>query len=435
MQRRTLIGGILLLTALALGFFGRSALRGSLLDDASIDTAIHMRADSNSDGALSTRELRVALIDIVRGVLLQRDGYDINGDGTVTRADLTSAKQSLRRLLTASCGNGAVEAAEQCDDGNTANGDGCSAQCSTEDGYTCSGAPSTCTASTCDVPTQLVATILDGVPPNRALPPDPRVRLNEELAPGVVVHGVVFDAQRRIAFAITRDSPSGAGTYVAVFNVPQDETAPVTIRSWTKLTNFQSRGQSDSRLFLDAPGSRLIALSTNLDFSSQISAFTYTDSELSLTTSALSPVTRVQYSQLALLGDTLLLHNPADIYPKPRDVLYRLNLATLAVLGTQQVPSGFTLEGGEETTRPSLRITAGPSSLILHDLASVAMQDIAVTGLDAGETLRSIYRPMNPTNSLEYILVSDKPSGFFWQGIPTDPIVIHRRIQLSCSRS
>ncbi|MEO7327879.1 MAG: DUF4215 domain-containing protein, partial [Minicystis sp.] len=45
------------------------------------------------------------------------------------------------------CGNGVVDAGEQCDQGggNIANGDGCSASCQTEAGYTCAGTPSVCT--------------------------------------------------------------------------------------------------------------------------------------------------------------------------------------------------------------------------------------------------------------------------------------------------
>ncbi len=35
------------------------------------------------------------------------------------------------------CGNGSVENGEQCDDGNTASGDGCSATCQLESGFTC----------------------------------------------------------------------------------------------------------------------------------------------------------------------------------------------------------------------------------------------------------------------------------------------------------
>ena len=42
------------------------------------------------------------------------------------------------------CGNGAVESGEQCDDNNTAPADGCSAACVIEPGAICSGTPSVC---------------------------------------------------------------------------------------------------------------------------------------------------------------------------------------------------------------------------------------------------------------------------------------------------
>ena len=43
------------------------------------------------------------------------------------------------------CGDGVVEGAEQCDDGDVANGDGCSASCMVEDGWSCNDAsPSMC---------------------------------------------------------------------------------------------------------------------------------------------------------------------------------------------------------------------------------------------------------------------------------------------------
>jgi cysteine-rich repeat protein len=51
------------------------------------------------------------------------------------------------------CGNGTLDTSwlpsgtarvEQCDDGNTTDGDGCNHDCSVESGYTCSGAPSMC---------------------------------------------------------------------------------------------------------------------------------------------------------------------------------------------------------------------------------------------------------------------------------------------------
>jgi len=43
------------------------------------------------------------------------------------------------------CGNSKIENIEQCDDGNTRNGDGCSSTCLTETSYTCIGEPSVCT--------------------------------------------------------------------------------------------------------------------------------------------------------------------------------------------------------------------------------------------------------------------------------------------------
>jgi len=43
------------------------------------------------------------------------------------------------------CGNGQREGSEACDDNDTDSGDGCSASCAVESGYTCSGSPSVCT--------------------------------------------------------------------------------------------------------------------------------------------------------------------------------------------------------------------------------------------------------------------------------------------------
>lgn len=43
-----------------------------------------------------------------------------------------------------SCGNGAVDPGEACDDGALVQGDGCSSSCATEPGFVCSGAPTVC---------------------------------------------------------------------------------------------------------------------------------------------------------------------------------------------------------------------------------------------------------------------------------------------------
>ena len=57
-----------------------------------------------------------------------------------------------RLFLTGICGNGfALHDLEQCDDNNTVSGDGCSHNCTIEEGYNCSGGsalgPDTCYGS------------------------------------------------------------------------------------------------------------------------------------------------------------------------------------------------------------------------------------------------------------------------------------------------
>ena len=43
------------------------------------------------------------------------------------------------------CGNGQLDGSEQCDDGNVFNNDGCSSDCQIEGGWECQGTPSRCT--------------------------------------------------------------------------------------------------------------------------------------------------------------------------------------------------------------------------------------------------------------------------------------------------
>ena len=64
--------------------------------------------------------------------------------------------------LAAGCGNGKVEAGETCDDGNTANGDGCSSTCQAENGFTCTGQLSVCTANCGNSVLDLYETCDDG---------------------------------------------------------------------------------------------------------------------------------------------------------------------------------------------------------------------------------------------------------------------------------
>ncbi len=50
-------------------------------------------------------------------------------------------------VCASTCGDGALASDEECDDGNTANQDGCSSTCAEESGWTCDGDPSVCTTT------------------------------------------------------------------------------------------------------------------------------------------------------------------------------------------------------------------------------------------------------------------------------------------------
>jgi len=67
------------------------------------------------------------------------DGLDNDCDGMVDEALNCNAV----------CGDGVVAGGETCDDQNQTNGDGCSASCTVEPGYFCTGSPSTCVVATC----------------------------------------------------------------------------------------------------------------------------------------------------------------------------------------------------------------------------------------------------------------------------------------------
>ncbi len=68
-----------------------------------------------------------------------------SGDTNFNGGNDTSS-HAVDALVVAECGNGVVEGAEACDDDDTEPGDGCSATCTEEEGWTCEGTePSICT--------------------------------------------------------------------------------------------------------------------------------------------------------------------------------------------------------------------------------------------------------------------------------------------------
>ncbi len=69
------------------------------------------------------------------------DGNTANGDGCSSTCTLEAP---------APCGDGRIWLGEECDDGDALGGDGCSSTCQIEPGFTCTGEPSTCTPSCAD---------------------------------------------------------------------------------------------------------------------------------------------------------------------------------------------------------------------------------------------------------------------------------------------
>lgn len=79
------------------------------------------------------------------------DSGVVNGDGCsykcmVEPGFVCSGSPSV---CSRNCGNGTLDSGEPCDDGGRADGDGCSAGCALEPGYGCAGEPSVCTMTSC----------------------------------------------------------------------------------------------------------------------------------------------------------------------------------------------------------------------------------------------------------------------------------------------
>src|SRR5712692_1024470 len=68
-------------------------------------------------------------------------------DAGAVEAVVDMCTQEIFEALRNNCSDGIVQPNEQCDDGNFVSGDGCSAFCATEHGYTCTGEPSACTTT------------------------------------------------------------------------------------------------------------------------------------------------------------------------------------------------------------------------------------------------------------------------------------------------
>jgi fibro-slime domain-containing protein len=82
------------------------------------------------------------------------DGNSVDGDGCsadclAVDPGYSCSPPGVPCHVVALCGDGFQSSNEMCDDGNRADGDGCSHRCQLELGYRCDGSPSKCTTTTC----------------------------------------------------------------------------------------------------------------------------------------------------------------------------------------------------------------------------------------------------------------------------------------------
>jgi cysteine-rich repeat protein len=88
-------------------------------------------------------------------------GLGYGNEDTIGDNEIPSSAGFVNINLTV-CGDGAVELGEQCDDGDTTSGDGCSSLCVREVGFICAGSPSNCTTTCGDGVTAGAETCDDG---------------------------------------------------------------------------------------------------------------------------------------------------------------------------------------------------------------------------------------------------------------------------------
>jgi MYXO-CTERM domain-containing protein len=132
-------------------------------DDTNVDSADFISRDPNPfNNAGAQGNILTCGNNTVEGIEAC-DGTDLNGQdctlfgsadpaGLLCNADCFTFNTAGCVAAGGVCGNGFVEAvnAEECDDGNTTNDDGCSANCIVERKFECNGQPSVC-AKGCSV--------------------------------------------------------------------------------------------------------------------------------------------------------------------------------------------------------------------------------------------------------------------------------------------
>jgi cysteine-rich repeat protein len=95
---------------------------------------IYLRQSGQSYGAPAWQGLPTPVAGVYSAQVTVPDGVTVYATGSAINASGESALSNELALPAPppACGNGSLESPEQCDDGNTASGDGCSASCQVE---------------------------------------------------------------------------------------------------------------------------------------------------------------------------------------------------------------------------------------------------------------------------------------------------------------
>jgi cysteine-rich repeat protein len=115
-----------------------------------IDTVIYLvgtdcmtvLATDDQDGLNSCSKIDPAMVTDAGARQLPPGTYYVRIEDYLNNSVITAYNVVI--TLTSLCGNGNVQPFEGCDDGGTSGGDGCSALCQVEQGWGCTGNPSTC---------------------------------------------------------------------------------------------------------------------------------------------------------------------------------------------------------------------------------------------------------------------------------------------------
>jgi cysteine-rich repeat protein/YVTN family beta-propeller protein len=127
------------------------------------------------------------------------------------------------------CGDGVVTFPEECDDSNTASGDGCSATCTVESGWTCTGSPSVCALTTTTTTTTTPPTSTT-MPERTDHPQDAlKLSLKQDTATGRAKAAWVSKSP---ALVLPSQPPTSVGGAFVVTGVNQTVSAPLPATDW-----------------------------------------------------------------------------------------------------------------------------------------------------------------------------------------------------------